>query len=214
MPYRFKYFINMVLIPIQANIQLPDSRPESPMSDSDLIDVSSSEDSVSYEIVEHYRPADQSWGYNYESSFRREKDRLKFLENSLTVDDNISTKCGFIWAIPEDGRTPLMLSFKGLSFMVPNLDLTSQTKEAYSQDQIESETLGIIENVLTFNKHLHRSKNRSFWIFDFDPWNIKSITYKSSKLNFHSRFESARQQSWRDGAWGSFTWDNQESELV
>jgi len=184
------------------------------MSNSDLIDISSSEDSASYEIIERYRPADQSWGFTYESSFRRKKDRLNFLENSLTVNDNISTKCDFSWAIPEDGRTPLMLSFKGLSFMVPNLDLFSQTEEAYSQDQTESKTLGIIENVFTFNKHLHKSKGRSFWILDFDPWNIKNITYTSRKSNFNNRFECVRQQSWRDGAWRSFAGDNQESELL
>jgi hypothetical protein len=111
---RQAFILDGGLMDIIADIALPESEPGSPCDSEDLAIETESNDYETYQIVAAYPPEEQNWGFVYESSFYRRAGELSFMADAAT------NETGTAWAIPEDGRSGLTLSLRGLGLETPD----------------------------------------------------------------------------------------------
>jgi hypothetical protein len=178
-----------------ANIHLPESRPGSPVDDEESMEIRSA-DYESYRSLVTYPPEAQ-WRYPYESSFRRRAEKLAFMAPTIVEET------GNAWQIPEDGRSSLVLSLRGLGLEPHN---HRKTRESTSGPNVKAKILSTIRKLGTFDKKLHESYGRNFYITDFDPWNSGYLTYKFRKPIIQDNHHMEQ-------TWGYMTWGKQSCDV-
>jgi hypothetical protein len=168
--------------------KIPDSRPSSPVSETattvdtvtiglddasnDLLSLATLEKHFEWwkrcvahaKAVLHYPSL---FGYPYQPLFHG---RLEAIDN---LRDTIVGVTGSAWAIPFDGRINLSFSLAYLRYpgwrrFVLNTQLNN-TPDETPEDELEY-AASQIKNLGQFDRKLHTSENRGFFVADFDPW--------------------------------------------
>lgn len=152
----------------------------------------------------------------------RRADELSFMKDTLLKET------GMAWAIPEDGRSSLSLSLRGLGLENPEEAQRERTSSTFNlqksgvlfhgsnrwsscdseKPEVRAEILRKLRYLGRFDKQLHESKGRCFAITDYDPWNSEKLTYRLGNLIEGRRAFSA------DHHWGNLTWDSQQFDVM
>jgi hypothetical protein len=99
--------------------------------------------------------------YAYQPTFNRRLEELNSLGDNLK--DTMLRVTGGAWAIPSDGRINISFCLQYL------LDPTFLLDEP--QEDVLEYAASELKNLGNFDRKLHSSENRVFFVADIDPWN-------------------------------------------
>jgi hypothetical protein len=214
--------------------ELPDSRPSSPLSGTtstaDTVTVgfeNESNDRLSlsklerhFELWQRHVARREPWdgisqypsifGYVYQPPFHG---RLKAI---ASLKDTIVRVTGSGWAIPADGR--INLSFT-LSYLLSPVERGSMcnTELGIALGEIREDELRYaalqVEKLGHFDRELHGSKNRGFFVADFDPRNALELSEDGSFVIYKFGARPSEETGEWDPDKNKISWEKQKIEI-